>query len=170
MTSNTFAASARNISANISAQALDVGDIVGDSDERALATFPLAIANITLDARSPLPIHEQICQAVRTAVWSKELPPGTLLPTTRELALHLGVARNTVVFAYARLAAEGLCVSNTRRGTRVASDLSARANYNDIGTNPESKERGSASLRTAFHARDALEMRVDRAAGGTPFA
>src|SRR5271170_3105642 len=170
MTSNTFAASARNISANISAQALDVGDIVGDSDERALATFPLAIANIALDARSPLPIHEQICQAVRTAVWAKELPAGTLLPTTRELALHLGVARNTVVFAYARLAAEGLCVSNTRRGTRVASDMPVRGNYSEPASTTVALEPGSVCLRTAFHARDALETRVDRAAGGTPFA
>ena len=142
---------------------------VGDGEDRAVATFPLAIANIALDARSPLPIHEQICQAVRTAVWAKELPPGTLLPTTRELALHLGVARNTVVFAYARLAAEGLCVSNTRRGTRVASDLPVRGNYSEVINCPEAHE-STVRLRAAFHARDALETRVDRAAGGTPFA
>src|SRR5271169_6900115 len=58
-------------------------------DGEPRATFPLVVANIALDARSPLPIHEQICQAVRTAIWSRELPPGTLLPTTRELAQHL---------------------------------------------------------------------------------
>ena len=146
------------------------GDVGGE--DRGVATFPLAIANIALDARSPLPIHEQICQAVRTAVWARELPPGTLLPTTRELALHLGVARNTVVFAYARLAAEGLCVSNTRRGTRVASDLPARGNYNEVINTNTSETRASdpVCLRAAFHMRDALEARVDRSAGGTPFA
>ena len=144
------------------------GDVGGE--DRAVATFPLAIANIALDARSPLPIHEQICQAVRTAVWARELPPGTLLPTTRELALHLGVARNTVVFAYARLAAEGLCVSNTRRGTRVASDLPARGNYSEVINAPEARANDMVRLRAAFHMRDALEARVDRSAGGTPFA
>ena len=144
------------------------GDVGGE--DRAVATFPLAIANIALDARSPLPIHEQICQAVRTAIWAKELPPGTLLPTTRELAQHLGVARNTVVFAYARLAAEGLCVSNTRRGTRVASDLPARGNYSEVMNSPETRESNTVRLRAGFHTRDALETRVDRAAGGTPFA
>jgi GntR family transcriptional regulator / MocR family aminotransferase len=142
----------------------------GDGEDRAVATFPLAIANIALDARSPLPIHEQICQAIRTAVWAKELPPGTLLPTTRELAQHLGVARNTVVFAYARLAAEGLCVSNTRRGTRIASDLPARGNYSDGANGPESPSSNTVRLRAAFHTRDALEARVDRIAGGMPFA
>jgi GntR family transcriptional regulator / MocR family aminotransferase len=144
------------------------GDVGGE--DRAVATFPLAIANIALDPRSPLPIHEQICQAVRTAVWAKELPPGTLLPTTRELALHLGVARNTVVFAYARLAAEGLCVSNTRRGTRVASDLPMRNSYAEVTKGTETRDSDAAHLRAGFHTRDALEKRVDRAAGGTPFA
>jgi GntR family transcriptional regulator/MocR family aminotransferase len=165
MTSNTLAASSHGLSG------LEGGEILGEvGEDRPLATFPLAIANIALDARSPLPIHEQICQAVRTAIWAKELPPGTLLPTTRELAQHLGVARNTVVFAYARLAAEGLCVSNTRRGTRVASDLPARANYSEVTGNGDRKTSQAAGLRTAFLARDALETRIDRAAGGTPFA
>ena len=147
----------------------EIASDIGGED-RAVATFPLAIANIALDARSPLPIHEQICQAIRTAVWAKELPPGTLLPTTRELALHLGVARNTVVFAYARLAAEGLCVSNTRRGTRIASDLPARGNYSEVISGSETQAGSAVGLRAAFHARDALETRVDRSAGGTPFA
>lgn len=132
----------------------------------AFATFPLAIANIALDSSSPLPIHEQICQAVRTAISSQELPPGTLLPPSRELALHLGVARNTVVFAYARLVAEGLCVSNTRRGTRVAADFPARGSF---ARTPES-ERTVVTLRPAFHARNALETNIDRMAGGAPFA
>jgi GntR family transcriptional regulator / MocR family aminotransferase len=161
MTSNSHARSA---------YAHEMAVAAVDGEDRAVATFPLAIANIALDARSPLPIHEQICQAVRTAVWAKELPPGTLLPTTRELAQHLGVARNTVVFAYARLAAEGLCVSNTRRGTRVASDLPVRGNYSEVINASEPRESSAMCLRAGFHMRDALETRVDRAAGGTPFA
>jgi len=169
MTSNSPASVRSTVVEAFAGAGIEVGE-QRSTEERPSATFPLAIASITLDPRSPLPIHEQICQAVRTAVWAKELPPGTLLPTTRELALHLGVARNTVVFAYARLAAEGLCVSNTRRGTRVASDLPVRGNYSDPGNGAVALEQNSVCLRTAFNARDALETRVDRAAGGTPFA
>lgn len=141
-----------------------------NSGRRSRATFPLAIANIALDARSPLPIHEQICQAIRTAVWARELPPGTLLPTTRELALHLGVARNTVVFAYARLTAEGLCVSNTRRGTRVANDFPVRPASSDMANRSETDPASSVKLRLAFMLRDALATRVERTVGGAPFA
>src|SRR3984957_4352295 len=154
MSAKGLAAAARSAAA-IKAESADARQRIAEARPRA--TFPLAISNIGLDARSPLPIHEQICQAVRTAIWSRELPPGTLLPTTRELAQHLGVARNTVVFAYARLTAEGLCVSNTRRGTRVAADLPARSSYSDAGQAAAPKEAGSTQLRTAFPLRAALE-------------
>ncbi|HUO94368.1 MAG TPA: PLP-dependent aminotransferase family protein, partial [Rhizomicrobium sp.] len=147
----------------------DVDDELGDEGQ-PLGIFPLAIANIAIDARSPLPLHEQICQAVRTAIWTRELPPKTLLPTTRELARHLGVARNTVVFAYNRLSAEGLCISKRRRGTRISSDLPAQALYGDVGGDGEASECEFVNLRTAFHALHALQTSVDRMAGGTPFA
>jgi GntR family transcriptional regulator / MocR family aminotransferase len=134
----------------------------------ASADFPLAIANIRLDSRSPQPIHEQICHAVRTAVTAQELPPGTLLPSSRELAQHLGVARNTVAFAYVRLVAEGICVSNTRRGTRIATDFPVRAGLGKEGAGERS--RLQPSLRTAFHVRAALELGIDRSPNGAPFA
>jgi GntR family transcriptional regulator/MocR family aminotransferase len=149
-------------------ESAEIDDELGD-EGLPLGLFPLAIANIAIDARSPLPLHEQICQAIRTAIWTRELPPRTLLPTTRELARHLGVARNTVVFAYTRLSSEGLCMSKRRRGTRVASDLPAQAIYGDVGSENEASECEFVSLRTAFHTSHALQTQVDRTAGGTPF-
>jgi GntR family transcriptional regulator/MocR family aminotransferase len=133
----------------------------------ASADFPLAVANIRLDSHSPLPIHEQICQSIRTAVAAQELPAGTLLPSSRELAQHLGVARNTVAFAYVRLVAEGICVSNTRRGTRIATDFPVRSNPTK---DQSDRSRLRPSLRTAFHVRAALEVGIDRGPNGAPFA
>lgn len=88
-------------------------------------TLPLAISQITIAADSPVPIYEQICRALRMAISAGELPIGTLLPTSRELAQALSVGRNTVVSAYSRLVAEGFVVSKFRRGTRVAAPLQA---------------------------------------------
>lgn len=143
-------------------------DVSGDIAGGAMSNFPLAVANIRLDSSSPLPIHEQICQGVRSAISSQELPSGTLLPPSRELAQHLGVARNTVVYAYSRLVAEGLCVSNTRRGTRVASDIPSRGAPQKSG--PAARGAVAPVLRTAFLARNALETSIDRVASGAPFA
>ncbi len=51
------------------------------------------------------------------------LQPGDRLPASRELATTLGVSRNTVVFAFQQLLAEGYFVSRVGSGTFVAEDL-----------------------------------------------
>ncbi len=58
--------------------------------------------------------------ALRDAVQSGQLPPGTRLPSSRALAQDLGVARNTVVDAYGQLVAEGWLTAVTGSGTQVA--------------------------------------------------
>ncbi|WP_422339299.1 GntR family transcriptional regulator, partial [Trebonia sp.] len=45
--------------------------------------------------------------ALREAVQTGRLAPGTRLPSSRTLAADLGIARNTVAEAYAQLGAEG---------------------------------------------------------------
>jgi GntR family transcriptional regulator / MocR family aminotransferase len=59
-------------------------------------------------------------QALRDAVQSGRLRPGARLPSSRALALDLGVARNTVANAYGQLVAEGWLTARQGSGTRVA--------------------------------------------------
>lgn len=56
---------------------------------------------------------------LREAILCGRLPPDTRLPASRSLAATLGIARNTVLFAYEQLVAEG-CLVADRQGTRVA--------------------------------------------------
>lgn len=58
--------------------------------------------------------------ALRTAIRSGRLLPGTVLPPSRTLAADLGLARNTVAGAYAELVAEGWLTARQGSGTRVA--------------------------------------------------
>ncbi|GAB2605471.1 PLP-dependent aminotransferase family protein [Streptomyces capparidis] len=58
--------------------------------------------------------------ALRDAVRSGVLAPGTRLPPSRELAADLGVSRGLVTDAYAQLTAEGYLVTRTGAGTWVA--------------------------------------------------
>ncbi|MFI5587478.1 PLP-dependent aminotransferase family protein [Amycolatopsis sp. NPDC051758] len=58
--------------------------------------------------------------ALRDAVRSGRLTPGTRLPPYRSLAADLGLARNTVADAYAELVAEGWLTAVQGSGTRVA--------------------------------------------------
>jgi GntR family transcriptional regulator/MocR family aminotransferase len=59
-------------------------------------------------------------RALRDAIRTGRLSAGARLPSTRALATDLGVARGTVVEAYAQLAAEGYLVARQGAATTVA--------------------------------------------------
>src|SRR5688500_5972222 len=66
-----------------------------------------------------------LTEALRDAVRSGRLAPGTRLPASRALASDLGVARSTVTESYAELVAEGWLTARQGSGTHVA-ERSAR--------------------------------------------
>jgi GntR family transcriptional regulator / MocR family aminotransferase len=57
---------------------------------------------------------------LRSAIREQRLAPGQRLPSTRTLAYDLGIARGTVVEAYAQLEAEGYLTARHGAGTWVA--------------------------------------------------
>ncbi|HZN79555.1 MAG TPA: PLP-dependent aminotransferase family protein [Mycobacterium sp.] len=63
--------------------------------------------------------RDLLLSALRDAVRSGRLAPGTMLPPSRTLATDLGLARNTVAEAYAELVAEGWLASRRGAGTWV---------------------------------------------------
>ncbi len=63
--------------------------------------------------------------ALREAVRTGRLAPGTRLPSSRVLAADLGIARNTVADAYADLVAEGWLTARQGSGTHVAERVAA---------------------------------------------
>jgi len=73
-----------------------------------------------LDPDSAVPPFEQLRAQVARRVAQGDLQPGTRLPTVRGLAGQLGLAVNTVAKAYAALEADGVVVTEGRRGTSVA--------------------------------------------------
>lgn len=65
------------------------------------------------------PRQRMLHECLRAAIRDGTLAAGTRLVATRALASELGVARNTVLYAYEQLASEGF-VTTDRRGTIVA--------------------------------------------------
>ena len=61
-------------------------------------------------------LGRQIEEQIRRAVRDGTLAPAARVPSTRDLARQLGVSRQTVVDAYAQLAAEGYL--SLRQGAR----------------------------------------------------
>lgn len=67
--------------------------------------------------------QQAVFDRLRAGIMSGALAPGARLPPTRAMAAELGVARQTVVLAYERLAAEGYVRGRIGSGTYVAADL-----------------------------------------------
>jgi GntR family transcriptional regulator/MocR family aminotransferase len=70
------------------------------------------------------PVIRQVYDQVRSAIHTGALRPGGRLPSSRDLASRLGVARASVVAAYDQLLAEGYAEGRTGSGTYVSQDLS----------------------------------------------
>ncbi|MYS23760.1 GntR family transcriptional regulator / MocR family aminotransferase [Streptomyces sp. DvalAA-14] len=88
------------------------------------ATSPAAPAStfgtdLHLDLNGP-GLRAGLTDALREAVRTGRLAPGTRLPSSRSLAGDLGIARNTVTEAYAELVAEGWLTAQQGSGTKVA--------------------------------------------------
>ncbi|MFF7867126.1 PLP-dependent aminotransferase family protein [Streptomyces qaidamensis] len=82
---------------------------------------PWATLGIDLHVEPTGPgLRRGLTDALREAVRSGRLAPGTRLPSSRTLAADLGIARNTVADAYADLVAEGWLTARQGSGTRVA--------------------------------------------------
>ena len=71
-----------------------------------MTSRPLDIL-VSVDRSGPLTLGRQIEDQLRQAIRDATLRPGARLPSTRDLALELGVSRPIVVDAYAQLAGEG---------------------------------------------------------------
>lgn len=74
---------------------------------------------IEIDARSPLPVYEQIVLQIRKAISEGVLAIGDPLPPIRQLALDLEVNPATVAKAYQILDKDAIIKTAGRRGTFV---------------------------------------------------
>jgi 2-aminoadipate transaminase len=74
---------------------------------------------IELDRTSDLPLYQQLEEHIVAAIDDGNLPPGTKLPASRDLASKLGINRNTVTSAYEALANKDFVRSHVGQGTFV---------------------------------------------------
>jgi GntR family transcriptional regulator len=83
---------------------------------------------IQIEHHAPVPIYEQLVDALEKLIESGELKENDPLPSIRQLASQLDVAINTVARAYQELERKGTIVTNGRKGTFVRK---ATANQTD---------------------------------------
>jgi GntR family transcriptional regulator/MocR family aminotransferase len=75
------------------------------------------------DFHPNLPQQRRLYEAARAAILRQQLVAGSRLPSTRIVAIELGIARNTVIAAFKQLSAEGYVSTLPGSGTFVAATL-----------------------------------------------
>jgi GntR family transcriptional regulator/MocR family aminotransferase len=102
--------------------------------------------------RANVPLRLQLYRQLRAAIEAGSLAPGSRLPPTREHALGLGVSRNTLLWAMARLQAEGYVTARVGDGSYVAATLAPQGPAaGSVQALPRLSRRGQAIAET--HAR-----------------
>jgi GntR family transcriptional regulator/MocR family aminotransferase len=91
---------------------------------------------IRIDRAAREPVSEQIAAGLRAAIREGRLAPRARLPSWRDLASQLGVARGTVSAAYERLLDAQLIVSLGAAGTFVAEHLPPSSRPCEAGAVP----------------------------------
>jgi GntR family transcriptional regulator/MocR family aminotransferase len=76
--------------------------------------------DLKMELRPGVPLRRQLEGALRVAIRSGRLVPGSVLPPSRDLADELGVSRGVVVDSYAQLVTEGYLTAKRGSGTHVA--------------------------------------------------
>lgn len=118
---------------------------------------------VHVDADAPTPVFEQLRSQIERLIVSGQLAPGARLPTVRQLATDLGLARGTVNKVYEQLARDGLVATAGRHGTTVLPVARRRA--------PASADVDAAADTLALLARQlglsaaATHAALDRALG-----
>ena len=82
---------------------------------------------IAINYRDPRPIYEQIRAELRRLMLTGALPPGSRLPSVRELAGQSAINPNTIQRAYNELEAEGYIYSVAGKGSFVSGTADADA-------------------------------------------
>src|SRR5262249_52448262 len=133
----------------------------------AKTSMASSFAAVLLDESSSVALYRQLYDRLREAILIGQLPPGTHLPSTREMATELKVSRHTVFNAFELLQAEGYVEGQIGSGTFVARTLpeellQARAGSQNISlVNPEARpvsQRGKIITRTQILERTGLPI------------
>ena len=98
----------------------------------------MAEFSVSLDHHSGVPIYRHIISQILYAVARGDLPPGTQLPTVRQLAVELSVNPNTIIKAYKELEIRGNLETQQGTGTFISNA--------EVAITPDEKNRVLTAL------------------------
>ncbi|KXL53475.1 HTH-type transcriptional regulatory protein GabR [Anaerotignum neopropionicum] len=106
--------------------------------------------HINIDRKTSCSLSRQIYDALKEAILFGTIQPGEKLPSTRELAKYLNVARNVVIECYEQLAAEGYVYSKNGAGTYACDGVRFHPLEKDTAAKGGSNEKYSPQYEVSF--------------------
>jgi GntR family transcriptional regulator/MocR family aminotransferase len=107
----------------------------------ALRNYPIGLPRLLptlpIDRKAGTPLHQQIYDGYRKAILRGDLRPGQKIPSSRELAIEIGVSRFPVLHAYEQLLVEGYFESRVGSGTYISATLPEEM----LSTSPQTGEQ-----------------------------
>ncbi|MBR5712937.1 MAG: GntR family transcriptional regulator [Lachnospiraceae bacterium] len=115
--------------------------------------------NIIVQAKSGLPIYEQIERQIKEAIVKGELAAGEMLPSIRALAADLKISVITVKRAYEELEQEGMIYSVQGKGFYVDNpDIAYMKEKLTLGIEERLAEWVSAARASGMTKEEAADM------------
>jgi DNA-binding GntR family transcriptional regulator len=105
--------------------------------------------NVRVSRKKPESMTRQIREQLNTLIDAGALAAGTLLPSERELANTLNVARNVVRGAYEQLMDAGKLVSEGRKGRSVSRSGGSKSRSGGSSKSTKKTSTGKASKSKA---------------------
>lgn len=119
---------------------------------------------VEVSYRDPRPLYEQVRDAYREQILAGALPPGTQMPSVRELSARLAINPNTIQRAYRELEQEGWIGSVRGKGSFVADPTDAgKARREEL---LRELDRVARELRALGCTTDELAKRIQEGDGG----
>lgn len=103
--------------------------------------------NVRVNRKRPESMTRQIREQLNDLIEAGELAVGSLLPSERELANNLKVARNVVRGAYEQLMDAGKLRSEGRKGRSVSGGRSSSSSSKSGGTKKKSTKTSKSKSR-----------------------
>ena len=127
---------------------------------RTTSAAPATLWTTRLDRASAVPLSRQLAGALREALSEGRIDAGARLPSTRELARDLGLARSTVVVVFEQLAAEGYIAGRPGSGYFAAASLA-------VAPSPARAHTAAARPQSRRLSRHGEQLRAYRLPSGT---
>jgi DNA-binding transcriptional regulator YhcF (GntR family) len=111
-----------------------------------------------MDFKSNIPIYLQVIQDIKRKIISGQLPLGSKLPSSRELAIQYQINPNTAARVYNEMEAMGLSFTRRGIGTFVVEDSAIISKLKEEQVNEIIAEFDSSISALGFSPQEIVDM------------